>query len=161
MERSYCAAKRTTVSWTVAQGRDNGDVVIVSIDDEFRDATRRGGRDTRVSVRFLGPHMLKSAENRAAFEERFVPALGNRGGVLVAGITRTRPVSYTFLAYSLGNIEPSAIPLDDSLRSSCTVSVHHDPQWSEYEKWLPAREKGFAHVALILRSLLFRLFSRP
>ena len=152
--------KVSAVSWTVATGRDNGDAVIVSIDDDFRDPTRRAGRDTRVSVRFLGPYMLKSAENRTAFEDSFVPTLESRSGVLVAGITRTRPVSYTFIGYCVGNLEPSAISVAEPLQASCTVSVHHDPHWTEYEAWLPQPAKGLARLGLILRSVLLRLFSR-
>jgi hypothetical protein len=148
------------VSWTIAKGQDNGDTVIVVIDEEFRDPTRRRGRDTRVSVRFLGPHMLTAVEYRSAFEDKFCPVLERHGGVLVAGITRTRPVSYTFVGYCSAEIEPSTIPVDESLRDSCTVSVHSDPGWKEYETWLPSQARGFARVALMFRSTLFRLLSR-
>jgi hypothetical protein len=148
------------MSWLVGQGQDNGDMIIVSMDDGFRDPSRRGGRDARVSVRFLGPHMLEAAENRAAFEDRFIPALEGHDGVFVAGITRDRPVSYTFIGYCSGDIRESAIPVEASLRSHCTVSVHHDPEWKEYEKWLPAPAKGLARVAMTVRSLLFRLLTR-
>lgn len=148
------------MSWTIAQGRDGGDTVIVRIDEEFRDLAQRGGRDTRVSVRFLGNYMLRAAENRDAFEEGLIPVLEAHGGVFVAGITRTNPISYTFLGYCTGEIEPAAIPVEDALRSSCTVSVYHDPQWAEYEGWLPERSKGLSRVAVMLRSLLYRFYLR-
>lgn len=148
------------MSWTVARGLENGDTVIVTIDNDFRALARRGGRDTRVSVRFLGPHMLKTVENRNTFEERFIPLLDAYGGVLVAGITRTQPVSYTFLGYCSDNIDPSAIPIDESLRTTCSVSVSHDPEWKEYEKWLPPPAKGLARIAMFLRSLPLRFVRR-
>jgi hypothetical protein len=145
------------LSWTLATGRDGADKIIVLIDESFRDAARRGGRDTRVSVRFLGSHMLKSVENRDNFDDRLTSTLASNDGVVVAGVTRTAPVSYTFIAYCQGDIKPSEIPIEDALRASCTVSVYHDPEWKEYEAWLPEPSKGFGRIALILRSLLFRL----
>ncbi|HET6274573.1 MAG TPA: hypothetical protein VFE16_01380 [Candidatus Cybelea sp.] len=148
------------MSWTVGRGQDGGDTVVVMIDDEFRNVAQRGKRDTRVSVRFLGSYMLMTAANRNAFEKQLVPALQAHGGVLVAGITRTNPVSYTFLGYCIEDIEPAAIPVDDALRSSCTVSVYHDPQWTEYESWLPEEPSGVNRIAVTLRSLLYKLYIR-
>jgi hypothetical protein len=147
------------MSWTIAQGDDNGDPIIVTINDNFRDNAQRGGRDTSISVRFLGPHMLKSVENRTIFEDHLISALAPYDGVIVAGITHSRPVSYTFLSYCSGNVEPSAIPIDEALRNTCLVRVRHDAEWTEYEKWLPSQVKGLGRVAMFLRSLPFR-FSR-
>jgi hypothetical protein len=126
--------------WIVASGTDNGDPVIVSITDDFREPASREGRATRVSVRFMGGYMLQSAENREAFEDAMAPFLAEHGGVLVAGITRTQPVSYTFHFYCRSqNVDPEIVPVDAELKSICTVSVHDDPEWHEYQSWLPAK----------------------
>ncbi len=77
-----------------------------------------------------------------------------------AGITRTNPISYTFLGYCMEGIEPAVIPVEEALRSSCTVSVCHDPQWTEFESWIPAEPRGLSRVAATLRSLLYKLYAR-
>ena len=57
-------------------------------------------------------------------------------------------------------IEPAVIPVDEALRRSCTVSVCRDPQWTEFESWIPAEPRGLSRVAATLRSLLYKLYAR-
>ncbi|MHB8231036.1 MAG: hypothetical protein ACYDG0_09690 [Vulcanimicrobiaceae bacterium] len=145
------------MTWTVGMGSDNGDPIVVTINDDYRDPAKRGGLTTRLSIRFLGNHMLQSIENRASFEESLEPLLRTHDGVLVAGVTRTRPASYTFHAYCASQrLDPDAVPIDETLRPICTVSVYDDPGWAEYEAWLPA-ESGriaefFRMASLTVRS---------
>jgi hypothetical protein len=130
------------MTWTIAAGTDNGDPVIVSINEKFRDPAARAGLTTRISARFLGGYMLQSVSNRATFEDSVQPFLDRHGGVLVAGITRTKPVSYTFHFYCRSNeVDPHDMPVAETLKPVCTISVHHDPEWTEYDAWLP-RKRG-------------------
>lgn len=127
------------MSWTVAQGSDSGAQVVVCIDEAFRDSAARKDLATRVSVRFLGSHMLR-LENRDEFERSMQPFLAAHGGVLVAGITRTKPVSYTFHFYCRSQgITSVNLPIGEELKRICTVVVHHDPEWNEYQSWLPEK----------------------
>jgi hypothetical protein len=68
----------------VAGGTDNGDPVIVSINEDFRDPASREGLVTRISARFMGGHMLQSPENRQRFEDAVESFLAGDGGVFVA-----------------------------------------------------------------------------
>jgi hypothetical protein len=34
-------------------------------------------------------------------------------------------------------IAPDSVPVDEKLKSICTISVHDDPEWTEYQSWLP------------------------
>jgi hypothetical protein len=143
------------MTWTIGGGTDNGDPVIVSINDEYRDPGSRAGLPTRISFRFMGGYMLQSIENRSAFEDSLEPFLQSHGGVLVAGITKTKPVCYTFHAYCRSQeMNPSTVPLEDKLKGICTISVHDDPAWIEYERWLPAKTHIFRKIATALNLLM-------
>jgi hypothetical protein len=135
------------MSWTVAKGGDNGAPVIVSIDEQYRDLGSRAGRDTCIAIRVLGPAMLQSVENRTAFAQSLEPFLRQCDGVLVAGITRTQPISYTFITYCQSNHpDPDGVPIPEPLRANSSVTIRLDPGWDEYESWLPKPPAGFNKV---------------
>jgi hypothetical protein len=140
------------VSWAVATGNDNGEIVIVTIDDDFRDVSMRAGLSTRISMRFLGNYMMQSIENRTRFESSIQPFLDEHGGSIVAGITRRG--QYTFHAYCRpGDVHPDRVPIGDEWKSMCTVSVHDDPEWAEYQRWLPAKVSGIRKAVNVVLAL--------
>ncbi len=150
------------MTWAIAAGTDNGDPVIVSINEDFRDRAARVGLTTRISARFLGGYMLQSVSNRAAFEDSVQPFLDQHGGVLVAGVTRAKPVSYTFHFYCRSNeVDANEMPVGETLKPACTVSVYHDPEWTEYEAWLPRRIGPWDKVVAPFRLAGLALLSSP
>lgn len=147
------------MAWTVAQGTDNGDPVVILIDEEYRDTANRTGRSTRLSIRVLGNYMLKSAENRTKFEDSLQPFLDAFNGAIVAGITRSD--SYTFHAYCKADkLAPEDVPIEERLRPLCTVSIYDDPEWTLYDSWLPPKMTALGKMIGLLRLLRLALFSR-
>jgi hypothetical protein len=143
-----------SMSWAVGTGTDQGAPIIVSIDARYRDPRTRAGRSTCIAIRFLGGYMLRSVENRTAFEESFEPVLKKYGGVLVAGITQTQPVSYTFIAYCESEcFDSDEVPILEELRRTTAIRVSHDPGWEEYESWLWRVPTGLGKILNWLKML--------
>jgi hypothetical protein len=135
------------MSWTIGKGDDGRALVIVSIDEGYRDPEMRAGRGTRVAIRFLGNYMMQSVEHRSTFEDTLQPLLEKYNGVLVAGITRTQPVSYTFLVYCESeHVDGDEVSIERNLRAVSVVTVAHDPKWEEYESWLPEKPRGLWRI---------------
>jgi hypothetical protein len=141
-------------SWAVCIGDDGSHKFVVRIDEHYRRPEARGQRQNRVSVRFLGGYMLQSPDNREEFEAPFIEFLKGIEGVFVLGVARNG--SYTFHAYAGAEVQPDSVPVPDKLRDRATVSVYHDPEWREYESWLPNRSSIFAR----LRGWLIQLFNK-
>lgn len=144
------------MSWSVSTGFDRGDPVISTINEDFRDPRARADLRTRVSIRFLGNYMLQTQEHRDAFEDSLEPFLKANDASLVAGITRTQPVSYTYHIYCRSQApNPDHVPIPEFLRNTSSVTVHNDPEWVEYTSWLPKRLTGFGRFAGLFHARVF------
>jgi hypothetical protein len=129
------------MSWTIAAGIDNGDPVVISTNDDYLEPQSRAGRPTLVSICFQGPFMLTSMENRDKFEKSLEGFLRIHGGVIVARVARRGAYSFHFQCTSQ-SLASDMIPIPDGLHSSCTINVHDDPEWSEYQSWLADEQLG-------------------
>lgn len=48
-------------------------------------------------------------------------------------------------------IDPHDMPVAETLKPVCTISVHHDPEWTEYDAWLPRKRRPWDKVVAPLR----------
>lgn len=99
-------------------------------------------------------YFVALSPSRTAFEESFEPVLNKYGGVLVAGITRAQPVSYTFIAYCESEcFDSDDVPILERLRRTTAIRVSHDPGWEEYESWLWPAPAGLGKILNSLKML--------
>jgi hypothetical protein len=113
------------MTWMVGGGTDNGDPVSLVSTKTF--AIRRREKDWSRESRPASWAATCCNRRRTASDSR---TQVSRFWLGMAGC-----LSHFYCRSQ--EIAPDSVPVDEKLKSICTISVHDDPEWTEYQSWLP------------------------